>query len=363
MSGHPYRRLPAAAYWRRAVAERGGDVDPIAGPFLTIAREDRVMTAGSCFAQHIGRHLAAAGLGYLVTESAHPIVPAEAARAAGYGIYTARYGNIYTALQLVQLVERAYGRFAPVEDVWQAPGGGGLVDPFRPTVQPGGFASRAELEADRTHHLARVREALETCDLFVFTLGLTETWVSAEDGAVFPLCPGVSGGVFDPARHRFHNFGVDEVSGHLESAIRLIRAVNPRVRVMLTVSPVPLAATASGAHVLAATTYSKAVLRVAAEQVTARLADVFYFPSYEIVTGPQARGRYFAEDLREVTEEGVAHVMRIFLARAAGIAAGIAAGAAAPASPASEDKTVAAARRWVGVMCDESMLDPSEPSV
>ena len=81
--------------------------------------------------------------------------------------------------------------------------------------------------------------------------------------------------------------------------------MNPRVKVILTVSPVPLVATAEEAHVLVATTLSKSVLRVAAEVVSARGRDVAYFPSYEIITGPQARGRYFAEDLRSVTDEGV----------------------------------------------------------
>ena len=35
-------------------------------------------------------------------------------------------------------------------------------------------------------------------------------------------------------------------------------------------------------------------------------------PSYEIITGPGSAGRYYAPDLREVRDVGVAHVMRIF---------------------------------------------------
>ncbi len=82
---------------------------------------------------------------------------------------------------------------------------------------------------------------------------------------------------------------------------------------ILTVSPVPLVATAAGQHALVATTYSKAVLRVAADQVARTCSDVAYFPSFEIITGNYNRGAYFAEDCRSVTEEGVSHVMRVFL--------------------------------------------------
>ena len=354
MTDHPYRGLPDAAFWRRAVVPQGAWSDPVAGPFLRLSPTDRVATAGSCFAQHIARHLAASGFSYLVTEPAHPIVPPDAARAAGYGLFSARTGNIYTTLQLLQLFDRAYGDFMPAEDAWVEPDGR-AIDPFRPTIQPGGFASEAEMRADRAHHLACVRRMFETLDVMVFTLGLTETWVSRVDGAAFPLCPGVAGGRFDPDAHAFRNLTVGEVRDQLLAFVDRLRRVNPAARLVLTVSPVPLMATAAGGHVLPATIYSKSVLRVAAQEVVETVADAFYFPSYEIITGPQARGAFWADDLREVTEAGVSHVMSVFLRHAAGVE-----GAAPPASPApppAEDGAIAAARQWVQTMCDEALLD------
>ena len=353
MADHPYRNLPDSAYWRRSVAAAGAAVDPLAGAFPSITREDRIATAGSCFAQHVARHLAAAGFNFLVTESAHPIVPADAARAAGYGVYTARYGNIYTTLQLVQLFDRAYGRFAPVDDAWTSPDGH-VVDPFRPTIQPGGFASEAEMRADRTQHLAHVRAMFERLDILVFTLGLTEAWVSKVDGAAFPLCPGVAGGTFDPLSHEFRNLRTADVRAQIGEFAARLRLVNPNARIILTVSPVPLAATASGNHVLPATIYSKSVLRAAAQEACEDLPEIFYFPSYEIVTGPQARGRFFADDLREVTEEGVDHVMRVFLRRAAGIEDMT---LRPNATESTADAFTTQVADWVETMCDEAMLD------
>ena len=75
----------------------------------------------------------------------------------------------------------------------------------------------------------------------------------------------------------------------------------------------PLVATFENNSVLSSTTYSKSVLRVAAEQVQSNFNNVTYFPSYEIITGPHSRGRYFEDDLREVKEEGVNHVMSVFM--------------------------------------------------
>lgn len=356
MTNHPYGGLPDHAFWRRAVAKLSpSEIDPIAGEFMKLDRTDRVATAGSCFAQHIARHLKTSGFNFMVTESPHPLVPRAAAERFGYGIFTARYGNIYTALQLLQLFDRAYGRFVPNEDVWDGDKSGSAVDPFRPTIQPGGFASADELRADRRQHLARVREMFETVDVFIFTLGLTESWLSRSDGAALPLCPGVSGGRFDVDQYEFRNFRTAEVRSHLAEFIGRLAGVNPDARIIVTVSPVPLAATASGNHVLPATIYSKSVLRAAAQEIAEDFPHVHYFPSYEIITGPQSRGRYLADDLRNVTEEGVAHVMSVFLRHSAGTEMRL----GPNSTQAGDDEFVEQVKQWVEAMCDEAMLDRS----
>jgi hypothetical protein len=156
-------------------------------------------------------------------------------------------------------------------------------------------------------------QAFNQLDVFIFTLGLTECWVSRLDGAAYPVAPGVAGGVFDPSRHEFVNFTVDEIVSDLKMFIRKLRLVNSSAKLILTVSPVPLAATYESSHVLVATTYSKSVLRVAAEMVSRSNEKVYYFPSFEIITGNYNRGQYFGQDLRSVTEEGVDHVMSVFM--------------------------------------------------
>ena len=176
-----------------------------------------------------------------------------------------------------------------------------------------GFSSPAEAAAERALHLAAVRKMFTECDVFVFTLGLTEAWRSLKDGSVVPVAPGVIGGSFDPAKYEFRNFTVDEVREDLEAFLSALRAINPGVKVLLTVSPVPLIATYENRHVLVSTTYSKAVLRVVAEQVMQGRDWVDYFPSYEIITGSYAGGLYYENDHREVNHLGVAHAMRCFL--------------------------------------------------
>lgn len=356
MTQHPYKSLPQKAFWRRAVAGCSPrDVDPVGVFNVRIDADTKVATAGSCFAQHIARYLKNFGYHYYVTEPGHPILPASFRTRQNYGLYSCRYGNIYTARQLRQLFERAYGHFVPAEEVWHS-ASDVFLDPFRPTAQPGGYISREELLVDRTQHLAAVRRMFETLDVFVFTLGLTECWRSREDGAVFPVCPGVEGGPFDPKVYEFYNQPVEDVTADLTAFRNALQSVNPKAQIIFTVSPVPLVATAErDAHVLSATIYSKSVLRVAAETMRRIFDNVHYFPSYEIITGQFNRGAYYAPDLRNVLEDGVAHVMRLFMAHATGGAESLPAGG--ETSQQRQDEHLDVARRLVEVECDEVALD------
>jgi hypothetical protein len=351
---HPYEHAPPYRRWRTGVAELvAAKVDPIVSLPFVISRSDRIVTAGSCFAQHIARYLRQLGFHFLETETPHPVLSPDLAAAYGYGVYSARYGNIYTARQLLQLLQRAYGRFQPVDDVWEQEGC--FFDPFRPGIQPGGYPTRSEYDADRRQHFAAVRRALEELHYFLFTLGLTECWTSRQDGAVYPLCPGTVAGRFDPELHGYMNQTVDDVSADLTAFIGELRRINPRAKIILSVSPVPLAATAEDRHVLVATSYSKAVLRVAAEMV-AQLPNVFYFPAYEIITGAFTHGMYFAPDLRSIREEGVRHVMDVFFRHACGDERGL-----ASIVPGLADGFLPQMRELVDALCDESQLDtPSD---
>ncbi len=309
--GCPYGELPDHAFWSRAVAGPApGDVDPALSPSFPIAPQDRIASAGSCFAQHIARRLGGAGYNYLVTEPGYPRMGARLAAKYNYGTFSARTGNIYSARQLLQLFDRAYGAFTPSEPFWRS--GRHWVDPFRPMIQPLGFESEQEAALDRAQHFKAVRKLMETLDVFIFTFGLTESWQCKADQAVLPVCPGCGVGTFDPAKYEFRNFEVAEVIADFTAFAARLRGVNPRARIVLTVSPVPLVATYSGDHVLSATTYSKSVLRVAAGRLARDLESCAYFPSYEIIAGAFSRGGYYAPDLREIEAAGVDHVMRVF---------------------------------------------------
>jgi hypothetical protein len=250
-------------------------------------------------------------LNYYVAEQVPQGLSSELAEDRGYDLFSARYGNIYTARQLVQLFKRAYGQFLPKEQTWLAKSGQ-YVDPFRPNIGEE-FHTEAELIAQRDIHLAAVREMFENLDVFVFTLGLTESWLNTDDGAVYPVAPGVVSQHSNYSNYVFKNFTHEETREDMIEFLGLLRSVNREAKVLLTVSPVPLIATYEDEHVLSSTTYSKSVLRAVAGELSKAFSFVSYFPSYEIITGSFNKGAYYESDLRSVKPEGVAHVMGVFM--------------------------------------------------
>src|SRR5579863_1443749 len=225
----PYNNLPPTAFWRTGVSDQ--QFDSIAGLYskkFAIDLSTRIATAGSCFAQHIGNRLRERGFPVIDKEPAPPGLDSDDARRFGYGIYSARYGNIYSARQFLQLIEEAIAGFKPADAVWQRDGR--YFDAMRPSVEPNGLASAHLVREHRKYHLRRVRRVLKSADILVFTLGLTEAWEHAPSGTVYPTAPGTIAGSFDPEIHRFRNFTFAEIYKDLVDAFDLCKQIKSDMR-------------------------------------------------------------------------------------------------------------------------------------
>jgi len=309
----PYTDLPPEAFWRSAVTGRTLEtIFALHRPKFGINRTTKIAMAGSCFAQQLSRKLRARGFSVVDEEPSPPGLTPEEALRFGFGQYSARYGNIYTARQLRQLAEEAFGKFVPGGTIWEKDGR--YYDALRPRIEPDGLETEQAVREQREYHLRQVRAVISSADVLVFTLGLTETWAHAPSGTVYPAAPGVVAGKYDPREHRLENFTAQEVYDDLAAFRALAKENNPGLKMVLTVSPQRPVATATGKHVMVAAGYSKAALRAAAGQIESEYPDVDYFPSFELATGPFAGNTYFGPNLRTVTDAGAAMVIDAFLA-------------------------------------------------
>jgi len=269
MAENPYSSLPDHRFWRKAVTSLPPfALDPIIRTPFKISPQDKVATAGSCFAQEIAMRLQASGFHYYLAEQPPAGMSADEALRRNYSMYSCRYGNLYTTAQLLQLIDRAYGRFTPQLDFWNRPEDGRFVDPFRPRIEP--------------------------------------------DGAILQLAPGVAGGEWDPNVYEFYNMTVSEVVRDFTAAVDRIREVNPNVRIVLSVSPVGIIATYEDRHVIESNCAVKAILRAAADEVVRARPNIAYLPSYDLATVSPNVPMFYREDTRRINPYGVDRAMRVF---------------------------------------------------
>lgn len=262
-----------------------------------ITRATPIASIGSCFAREIKVWLKENG--YRFVETAHGPCTESG---------SARYDRVYNTFTLRQEIERAFGRFDPQETCWHFEENGAerLLDPYRKQVA---WESREEMQCELAEHRENVRRAFTEAEVAILTVGQAEIWYHKADGYVYPLVPPVE--VFDPSRHGFRLSTYEENLANLERVFDLLAANNPRLHVIVSVSPVPLRATFRQMDAVVADTAGKAILRAAVDAFVAGHRDrAVYFPAYELVRVVEPQP--FKEDNRHVRREVIDRIMELF---------------------------------------------------
>jgi hypothetical protein len=335
---NPYKTLSDSHFWKKAVAEKANsEIWPVSARKFALTKSDRLATAGSCFAQNVAKYLRAKdSVDFIETEALSAEDP----------VFSGRYGNIYTARQLVQLFDECQSGIADPACAIQRHDGR-YVDVNRPLISEAGFATAAEVLTARQAHITAIKPVFNDADVFVFTLGLTESWCSKTSGKVYPVCPGIYSD--DPnTDYAFKNFSFTEILQDMQIFLTKLATVNPKVRVLLTVSPVPLTASFSDDHILTATMHSKSILRTVCGELVVLFDNAYYFPTFEMIANPYTAGSAYEDNLRSVRPDAIQSVMRFFESEYMASGAAPAQVAAPIASVAKDD-----------VVCDDVAIESS----
>ena len=168
--------------------------------------------------------------------------------------------------------------------------------------------TQEEMLAQRLAVIDVHRRVVEADAVFV-TLGLVETWYDKETGVYTNIPPW---GQFNG--ERFELRVTDYLENHLsmQRFVQLLRRhCRPELKIVVTVSPVPLSATFTGEDILVANAYSKSVIRAVAQDIARSDPLIDYFPSYEMVTLADPASAW-EPDFRHVKREFVAQIMQEF---------------------------------------------------
>lgn len=141
--------------------------------------------------------------------------------------------------------------------------------------------------------------ANHTFDTAVFTLGTNHVYVERATGEIVDNCQKRPQREFDE-----RELTVEECADALREAITLLRQANPKVNVIITVSPIRYAK--YGYH---GSQLSKAVLLLAADKVIKEEGErVYYFPAYEIVNDELRDYRFYKADMLHPNEQAVEYI-------------------------------------------------------
>ena len=129
-----------------------------------------------------------------------------------------------------------------------------------------------------------LRKVLQTADAIIYTLGVAPAFFEVATGEfVMPPSSALSAQALAEV-FEFRTTSVAENLENLNFIYEKVKAMNPRCKFVLTVSPVPLRKTFEFNSALNADCLSKSTLRVTAHEfMQRREAGTYYWPSFEIV--------------------------------------------------------------------------------
>ena len=278
---------------------------PAIRPAFILQREDKLFAIGSCFARGIESALVEQEMAVLSRAAEFDSFPSiNNEMKLGF---TNKYStfSIYNELRWALDPAEEFPRESLVDI-----GNGVFYDPHtNPALQLAGL----EETIRRREIIESVTRRVAQCRVVIVTLGLVEVWRDKIANVFVNTAPIPPALHRHPDRYEFHITNFTENFSNLEHIHTLLsRFGHPDVQVVVTVSPVPLEATFSSEDVVIANTYSKSILRAAAQEWAATHKNVHYFPSYEIVQNSERKVTW-EEDLRHVKGEVVYHIMNLFL--------------------------------------------------
>lgn len=229
-------------------------IQPLAAP---LNHHDKILMLGSCFSEHIGSKLES----YKWKVLSNPT------------------GTLFNPISILKNLE-------------------GNLEPTN-LVEQNGFLTHWD-----THGSLRFTSGEEAIRIIEATNSIIQAWTN--NASWIMLTPGtafvyelISTGQIVANCHKIPQtkfrkrlLTVDEITSAFQVTHQKIRSANPKVKWLLTVSPVK--------HIrdgLRENHISKGILLQAVNEITAAQPDVYYFPAYELVTDVLRDYRFFEPDM------------------------------------------------------------------
>jgi len=226
-----------------------------------------ISSLGTCFAEEISKRL----------NSKKPIVKYIYKEKNIYN-FSANWGRVYTLPNLLQILKYSLTSDIKIEIEKDQEK---FIDPYR-EHSVNSYNSLDEAQKLIKVHRKYSKEALKEAQCIVITLGQNEVWFDKYKKIYTGSAPSVSLRKEFPKRFCIKELTYNQNKTFLISSINLLKKYNPTVKIILTVSPVPCFASFISENIISQGFAGKSILRSVIHEVSKKIEDVVYFPSFEI---------------------------------------------------------------------------------
>ncbi|RRB00803.1 GSCFA domain-containing protein [Larkinella rosea] len=227
-----------------------------------IRPDARIVTIGSCFAEVLGRQL----IDNKVKVLSNP------------------FGTLFNPVSIAKLLLAAVEGSEPDPALYVERDGLWFHYDFHSSLWG---RSRDELHQRLTDSLTQTGSAMRKADWLILTLGTAMVYRHLETGKVVANCQKMPGFLFEKYLYTY-----EHTQAVLTELVKKLKRVNPKVQMLLTVSPVRHTKDS-----LSLNQVSKAVLRAISHDLTIWHDQVHYFPAYEIMVDDLRDYRFYEADL------------------------------------------------------------------
>lgn len=247
----------------------------LAGQDKFVSKQARFFTMGSCFARNLSNSLNESG-------------------------YTSRH------LEISEYINTTFSNRVFVDWLRGIEIDAAIGDRIAELLPPG-WSKQATLEI------------IGSSDVFILTLGVAAAFFDRATGAFVLPRPSALNSRALGEKYLFRTASVQENVDNVLYLIEFIRSVSPNIKIVVTVSPVPLLASFESESVVQADCLSKSTMRLVAHEVVnnSNIDNILYWPSFEVFrwAGSNASAYYAADDgaAWHVSEEKVSGTIRAFL--------------------------------------------------
>jgi tetratricopeptide (TPR) repeat protein len=191
------------------------------------------------------------------------------------------------------------------------------------------WLSGAEIDAAIRHRIAELLppswskentlQIIKDSSVFILTLGVAPAFFDRATGDFVLPRPSALNSRVLAEKYRYRTTSVQENVDNVLYLINFVRSVSPRIKIVVTVSPVPLVASFEYESAVQADCLSKSTMRLVAHEVVhnSDVSDIVYWPSFEVFrwAGSNASNFYAADDgaAWHVSEEKVGGTIKAFV--------------------------------------------------